>query len=39
MGPDAEIDIPKLLLDECTNTTSPNVEIFTKLQTSQVDTG
>ena len=35
MGPDAEIDISKLLPDECTNTASPNVETFTKLQTSR----
>ena len=28
MGPDAEIDISKLLPDKCANTASPNVEIF-----------
>ena len=28
MGPDAEIDLSKLLSDECTYTTSPDVEIF-----------
>ena len=28
MGSDAEIDLSKLLSDECTYTTSPNVEIF-----------
>ena len=28
MGSEAEIDLSKLLSDECTYTASPNVEIF-----------